>query len=53
MGLSTVDWSYLRSRGVSGGILLMWDSQVVEKIEERVEIFWVVCSFRSVIENFE
>ena len=31
-----LDWLYLGSKGVSGGILLMWDRRVVEKIEEAV-----------------
>jgi hypothetical protein len=39
-------------RGI-GGILLMWDSRVGEKIEDCVGIFSVACSFRSVIDNFE
>ena len=31
-----VDWVFLRSNGASGGILLMWDSRVVEKMEDAV-----------------
>ena len=32
-----IDWLYLGSEGASGGILLMWDRRVVEKLrsEER------------------
>jgi hypothetical protein len=33
-GCVYVDWIYLGARGASGGILLMWDRRVVEKIEE-------------------
>jgi len=45
-------WVYLGSRGASGGILLMWDRRVVEKIEECVGRYVVACAFRSVIANF-
>ena len=31
-----VDWVFLGSNGASGGILLMWDSRVVEKMEDAV-----------------
>jgi hypothetical protein len=36
------------SRGALGGILLMWDRRVVEKIEEYVERYVVACAFHSV-----
>ncbi|GLT55575.1 hypothetical protein SLA2020_286860 [Shorea laevis] len=52
-GCLYVDWLYLGSRGASGGILLMWDRRVVEKVEECVGRFVVACAFRSVTENFE
>ena len=31
-----VDWSYLGSCGASGGVLLMWDTRAVNKVEEAV-----------------
>jgi hypothetical protein len=52
-GCVYVDWIYLGARGVSGGILLMWDRRVVEKIEECVGRFVVACMFRSVTKNCE
>jgi hypothetical protein len=30
-GYRYVDWCYMGARGVSGGLLLMWDRRVVEK----------------------
>lgn len=33
-GCNQVDWCYLGVNGASGGILLMWDRRVVEKLEE-------------------
>uniref|UniRef100_A0A2N9FU80 Reverse transcriptase domain-containing protein n=1 Tax=Fagus sylvatica TaxID=28930 RepID=A0A2N9FU80_FAGSY len=43
-----VDWLFLGSSGASGGILLMWDSRVVEKIEGAVGYFSVSCKFKNV-----
>ena len=43
-----VDWLYLGSVGASGGILLMWDRQVVENVEEAVGHFSVSCKFKNV-----
>ncbi|XP_030970526.1 uncharacterized protein LOC115990899 [Quercus lobata] len=36
-----VDWSYLGSCGASRGVLLMWDTRVVDKVEEAVGHFSV------------
>jgi hypothetical protein len=38
-----VDWLYLGSRGALGGILLMWDRRVVEKIECVGEVCGSLC----------
>ena len=50
---SYVDWLYLGSDGAFGGILLMWDSRVVEKVEEAVGHFLVSCKFKNVGDQFE
>ena len=42
-GCQHVDWVYLSSIGVSGGILVMWDRRVVEKLEEAMGNFSVSC----------
>ena len=47
-----VDWSYLGSCGASGGVLLMWDTRVVNKVEEAVGRFLVSCKFTSVCDQF-
>ncbi|KAF5479667.1 hypothetical protein F2P56_000468 [Juglans regia] len=31
-----VDWVYLVSSGASGGVVIMWDRRVVEKVEEYI-----------------
>ena len=38
-----VDWSYLGSCGASGGVLVMWDTQLVNKMEEVVGRFLISC----------
>jgi exonuclease III len=43
-----VDWMFLRSNGASGGILLMWDKRLVEKLEDAVGFFSVSCKFKNV-----
>ena len=48
-----VDWLYLGSDGASGGILLMWDRRVVEKMEEAGGHFSVSCKFKKVGDQFE
>ena len=47
-----VDWSYLGSCGASGGVLLMWDTRVVNKVEEAMGRFSVSCKFTSVSDQF-
>ena len=42
-----VDWSYLGSCGASGGVLVMWDTQVVNKMEEAAGRFSVSYKFTS------
>jgi hypothetical protein len=48
-----VEYYFLGSRRAFGGILLMCDRRVVERIEACVGAFSVACSFRSVDNNFE
>ena len=47
-----VDSSYLGSCGASGGVLLMWDMRVVDKVEEAVGCFSVSCKFKNVVDQF-
>jgi exonuclease III len=51
-GGAQVDWCYLGAQGASGGILIMWDRRVVEKVEEWVGCFTAACSFRSMCDDF-
>ena len=47
-GCVQVDWCSLGAQGASGGILLMWDKRVMEKVEDWVGCFTVAgCMFFS------
>ena len=52
-GCPYVDWLYLGLEGAFGGIVLMWDRRVVEKVEEAVGHFSVSCKFKNVGDQFE
>jgi hypothetical protein len=41
-GINHFDWLYLGTVGALGGILLMWDTRVVEKVDEPVGHFFCV-----------
>ena len=47
-----VNWLYLGSVGASGGVLLMWDNRVVDKVKEAVGRFSVSCKFKNVVDHF-
>ena len=42
-----VDWIGLDAVGASGGIILMWDKRVVERIDEAVGRFSISVRFRE------
>ena len=46
-----VVWSYLGSYGASGGLLLKWDTCIMDKVEEAVGHFSVSCKFKSVVDQ--
>uniref|UniRef100_A0A2N9FKE1 Uncharacterized protein n=1 Tax=Fagus sylvatica TaxID=28930 RepID=A0A2N9FKE1_FAGSY len=52
-GLPYVDWLYCGSDGASGGVVVMWDTRVVEKIDETVGHFSISCKFHSVFNHHE
>ena len=51
-GNSYVDWAVLDAVGTAGGILLLWDKRVVEKIDFFVGRFSVSCLWRGVCDGF-
>ena len=52
-GNQHVDWISLGSNDAAGGILLMWDRRVVEKVEEAAGYYSLSCKFRNVLDQFE
>jgi exonuclease III len=44
-GCPHVDWISLGSNGASGGILLMWDKRVLERLEEASGYYSLSCNF--------
>uniref|UniRef100_A0A2N9G614 Uncharacterized protein n=1 Tax=Fagus sylvatica TaxID=28930 RepID=A0A2N9G614_FAGSY len=52
-GNQHVDWISLGSNGAAGGILLMWDKRVVEKVDEAAGYYSLSCKFRNVLDQFE
>ena len=52
-GCHYMDWACLGSVGASGGILVMWDRRVVEKVEEAIGQYSVSCKFQNVEDQFE
>ena len=51
-GNTFVDWVHLEPLGASGGILLMWDRRVVEKIEEAMGEYSITCEFQNTEDDF-
>jgi hypothetical protein len=48
-----VDWLFVGSNRASGAILLLWDKQSLEKIDEALGLFTASCKFRCVSSRFE
>jgi hypothetical protein len=51
-GCHHVDWCYMGASGASGGILIMWDRRVVEKVDECMRWYILAISLRNVDDNF-
>jgi exonuclease III len=52
-GNQHVDRISLGSNGATGGILLMWDMRVVEKVDEAAGYYSLSCKFKNVLDQFE
>jgi hypothetical protein len=46
-----VDWVCIDSCGASGGILILWDKRVVEKIEDCFGVYSLAVKFRFIEDN--
>jgi len=52
-GRRPIELLYLPSVGRSGGIIVIWDPQVLELDDSRIGSFSVCCKFKSLEDNFE
>uniref|UniRef100_A0A2N9IM68 30S ribosomal protein S13, chloroplastic n=1 Tax=Fagus sylvatica TaxID=28930 RepID=A0A2N9IM68_FAGSY len=52
-GNQHVDRISLGSNGATGGILLMWDMRVFEKVDEAAGYYSLSCKFKNVLDQFE
>jgi hypothetical protein len=48
-----IDWVALNAVNTVGGVLLMWDKRVLEKVDSVVGTFSVSCSWKSLSNGFE
>ena len=51
-GCRQVQWLFLPSVGRSGGIIIMWDPQVLEIEDSCIGSFSVCCKFKSMHDSF-
>ena len=52
MGLSVSDWAALDADQTAGGVLLMWDRRVLEKLEVLMGLFSVLIQWKGVVDGF-
>ena len=52
-GNSNVDWEFLPAVDSVGGVLLLWDKRVLEKLDSIVNQFSVSCLWKGVFDGME
>uniref|UniRef100_A0A2N9FD38 SMP-LTD domain-containing protein n=1 Tax=Fagus sylvatica TaxID=28930 RepID=A0A2N9FD38_FAGSY len=52
-GNSFVDWEMLPATGTAGGVLLLWDRRVLEKLDSVVCQFFVSCLWKTLADGME
>ena len=50
---SFVDWEMLPATGTAGGVLLLWDRRVLEKLDSVVCQFSVSCLWKTLADGME
>jgi exonuclease III len=46
-------WEVLNAVNTAGGVLLLWDKRVVNRVDSKVGTFSVSCQWKSLIDGFE
>lgn len=46
-----MDWIHLDAIGAAGRVLVLWDSRVVERLDDEVGMFSVSCLFKNVADG--
>jgi hypothetical protein len=49
---SFIGWEFLPAVGSAGGVILLWDNRVVEKLDSVVKNFSVSCLWKGVSDSF-
>jgi len=52
-GRRLVEWIHLPLVGRSGGIIILWDPQILELVDSGIGSFSICCKFKSLEDNFE
>ena len=47
-----MDWVALEANQIVGGVLIMWDKRVLEKMEAMVGTFLVLVKWQGVVDGF-
>ena len=48
-----VGWEVLDAVNTVGDVLLLWDKQVVDRVDSKVGMFFVSCCWKSLSDGFE
>ena len=51
-GNSFVGWEFLPAVGSAGGVILLWDKRVVERLDSVVKTFSISCLWKGVSDSF-
>lgn len=46
------DWIYLGAVGAAGGVMVLWDSRVMEKIDDEFGMYSVPCLFKNLVNGY-
>uniref|UniRef100_A0A2N9FBT2 Uncharacterized protein n=1 Tax=Fagus sylvatica TaxID=28930 RepID=A0A2N9FBT2_FAGSY len=50
---SYVNWEFLPTVGSAGGVLMIWDNRVLEKLNSMVSTFSMSCHWKGVVDGLE